>query len=66
MISMAEKPPTREKRRANLRDLTPRKDPCAGVGALHPEAPPLPIPPAGFVIGADRGESREQRRRNGH
>jgi hypothetical protein len=31
-----------------VRDLRPRKNPSAG-GGLYPKAPPLSIPPEGFI-----------------
>jgi hypothetical protein len=56
MISMAEQPPAAAKPAVKLRDLAPREDPRAGNSVLHPEAPPLPIPPPGFIVGAETGE----------
>ncbi len=61
MISMADKAAAGETHAAKLRDLTPRRDVQGGSSArgLHPEAPPLPIPPPGFVVarnGDDAGE----------
>lgn len=56
MILMADKPAPGEKRADKLRDLTPREEVkgggCTGRG-LHPEVPPLPIPPPGFVVARD-------------
>ena len=57
MISMADAPRASEKRRVNLRDLTPRKEVSGGHGVLHPETPPLPIPPPGFVVGTNGNEA---------
>lgn len=55
MILMAEKRAAGEKPGVKLRDLTPSREVkggCSGRG-LHPEVPPLPIPPPGFVVTRD-------------
>ena len=57
MISMADASPRREKPRLKLPDLTPRKDARGGGHTvLHPETPPLPIPPPGFVVRSEPNE----------
>ncbi len=59
MTLMAEKPAAGEKRAVKLRDLTPQRD-VQGGGGLHPEAPPLPIPPPGFVVARDGDKPGEE------